>query len=341
MISFIIPIYNIEDELLIRCIESVLMIHQKEIELILVNDGSTTNNADICDFYANKDSRVKVSHCKNEGVSVARNIGIKNSIGSWIVFIDPDDYIDGNFFDGCFSKLDDNTDIYLFKSSFSSNSSKRKNVSKNRFEIADSATKRKLVFNTVSVSDTEYDPGSCWGKIFKSDFIRKNNLQFVPGIKKAQDRIFMFDCYIKSMKVVKIDCLAYFYNQENDMSVSRKYNPNIINILRTTSDEFHKHVKESGKFEILHYALALMTMHFIYEILQLFLLHKEYKVSFSNRRKEIIRFVHNFPHIRMIKKIKISDLPFKNALVYGLLRGNLFWVLTICGYKYLNRRERL
>lgn len=88
LISIIVPVYNAESTLK-RCVDSI--VHQKftDWELLLVDDGSRDNSGTICDEYAVKDSRIKVFHKENGGVSSARNIGLNNAIGKWITFCDP------------------------------------------------------------------------------------------------------------------------------------------------------------------------------------------------------------------------------------------------------------
>lgn len=96
MISVIVPVYNVE-KYLSRCIDSVLMQTFTDFELLLVDDGSPDNSGMICDEYALKDVRVKVLHQENKGLSGARNAGIENSVGNYVVFIDSDDYVKDNY----------------------------------------------------------------------------------------------------------------------------------------------------------------------------------------------------------------------------------------------------
>ena len=92
-ITVIVPVYNTE-KYLRRCVDSILAQTFTDFELLLVNDGSTDGSGAICDEYAQKDSRVRVFHKENGGVSSARNIGIDNAQGDWITFIDSDDRIE-------------------------------------------------------------------------------------------------------------------------------------------------------------------------------------------------------------------------------------------------------
>ena len=91
-VSIIVPVYDVQ-EYLAQCIDSILVQTYKNIEIILINDGSNDNSGIICDQYAKKDSRVFVIHQKNKGVSCARNVGIERATGKYICFIDSDDFI--------------------------------------------------------------------------------------------------------------------------------------------------------------------------------------------------------------------------------------------------------
>ena len=98
IISVIIPIYNVE-EFLPKCIDSVLNQTLKNVEIILVDDGSTDNSSIICDEYALLDNRITVIHKKNEGLSASRNIGIDVAKGNYLAFVDSDDWIEESMFE--------------------------------------------------------------------------------------------------------------------------------------------------------------------------------------------------------------------------------------------------
>ena len=96
-ISIIVPVYNVE-QYLSKCIDSILNQTFKDFELILINDGSTDKSGDICDFYKQKDKRIKVIHKNNEGVAKTRNVGIANANAEYIGFIDSDDWIENDMY---------------------------------------------------------------------------------------------------------------------------------------------------------------------------------------------------------------------------------------------------
>lgn len=103
-ISIIVPVYKVE-QYLPKCIDSILSQTFCNWELLLVDDGSPDNSGKICDEYALKDSRIKVFHKENGGVSSARNFGIDNARGEWITFIDSDDYIQSGFIEGLYAPI--------------------------------------------------------------------------------------------------------------------------------------------------------------------------------------------------------------------------------------------
>ena len=113
LISVIIPVYKVE-KYLKRCIDSVINQTYKNLEIILVDDGSPDNCPKICDDYSKKDKRIKVIHKKNGGVSAARNKGLKLSNGDYIVFVDSDDWLEYNFVEEMLTNLRKNKVDYFF-----------------------------------------------------------------------------------------------------------------------------------------------------------------------------------------------------------------------------------
>lgn len=98
LISIIVPVYNVEPYVS-KCLESILRQTYQNIEIIIIDDGSTDGGSDICDAYAHKDKRIKVIHQSNEGVSGARNVGLRIAKGEFIGFVDSDDWIEADMYE--------------------------------------------------------------------------------------------------------------------------------------------------------------------------------------------------------------------------------------------------
>lgn len=111
LISIIIPVYNSENYL-VKCVDSIINQTYKNLEIFLVDDGSTDSSAAICDEYVNKDKRIKVIHKANGGQGSARNLALEDASGEWIGFVDSDDWIDSDMYEFLLSKaVSENTDI--------------------------------------------------------------------------------------------------------------------------------------------------------------------------------------------------------------------------------------
>ena len=111
-VSVIIPVYNTPKEFLDECVNSVLKQTYKEYEIVIVDDGSKEETVSFCDEIALRDERIKIIHKNNEGVAVARNVGIDNATGKWIMFVDSDDYLKENAIE-CLINESNDADIVI------------------------------------------------------------------------------------------------------------------------------------------------------------------------------------------------------------------------------------
>ena len=113
LISVIVPVFNVE-KYLERCVETIVNQTYKNLEIILVNDGSTDNSGELCDELAKKDNRIKVVHKENGGLSDARNTGERESTGEYIIFIDSDDYIHHEMLNTLYTQIvEKNADVSI------------------------------------------------------------------------------------------------------------------------------------------------------------------------------------------------------------------------------------
>lgn len=191
MVSIIVPVYRKEDTLK-RCINSILNSRHKNIEVILIDDGSPDGCGMICDEFNNIDERVTVVHKKNEGVSAARNIGICQASGKYISFVDADDEIKENFLSRLLSCMDENTDIVVGANRDKGSTFQR---------TLDRETALYLMF------DDDNFGVNVWGKLYRLDIIR--DLTFPVGITMGEDMSFMFHAIMKSDRIRYISDANY------------------------------------------------------------------------------------------------------------------------------------
>lgn len=205
MISVIVPVYNTE-QYLHRCIDSILAQTYTDFELLLIDDGSTDSSGAICDEYALKDTRVRVFHKENGGVSSARNLGLDNAQGEWITFVDSDDiFVDSNAF-AVFVNKDIDADLIVY--SFLWNDDLIKCPCNNSLQD--------IFFSYHSIV--------IWGKIYKSSIIKLNQLYFNERIHLGEDQLW-FTEYLKytSTYLCNKDVL-YGYNciENNSLSLHNR-----------------------------------------------------------------------------------------------------------------------
>lgn len=112
-ISIIVPVYNVEKSVG-RCVESIIAQTFKNIEILLIDDGSIDDSGTICDKYALKDARVKVIHKKNGGVGSARNVGLDNAIGKYVMFCDSDDYVEPTWCEKMYNSIEESDGFFSF-----------------------------------------------------------------------------------------------------------------------------------------------------------------------------------------------------------------------------------
>ncbi len=206
-ISIIIPVYNVE-KYLGRCLDSVLAQKYQNFEAICINDGSTDNSLKILEEYAKKDSRIKIFSQKNQGLSVTRNNGLQKASGDYICFVDSDDYIEPNFLSDLYDAIKaNNADIIATNIKYIKGA--RERCKKNKRKIYSSFTDK--------IESLEH--GSCWNKIYKTEFIRKNRLTFPQGVY-WEDNLFTIQAYFFSSKILTINGACYCY-VSNPQSITR------------------------------------------------------------------------------------------------------------------------
>ena len=208
--SVIIPVYNVE-KYLRECVDSILSQTFTDFELILVNDGSKDGSPAICDEYAQKDTRVRVIHKENGGLSDARNVGTQSACGEYVVYIDSDDYINADtFLQDIYNKAQGGTDIvcYKFQKYFElSNSFSPCQFSFPKLTDEDTLPQR---INKIVKSDAFYC--SAWSKAIKLSLLRENNITFEKGLL-GEDQEWYYHVLLVAQSIDGIDKDYVVYRQ--------------------------------------------------------------------------------------------------------------------------------
>ncbi|HGH1676146.1 glycosyltransferase [Clostridium perfringens] len=223
-VSVIVPIYNSE-EYLDECLNSIIKQSLKEIEIILINDGSKDNSLNICRKFKNKDDRIILLNQENSGVSVSRNNGIRISKGEYIIFVDSDDYLEEKMVEKLYNEIQNNKcDLVQCNNYLKYNS---KNI-KSSYNFKDKKIYGKNEFLKVFVEDNILDGKVgmfLWNKIFSSNIIKENNINFENII--LEDYLFIMEYSRFVNKFEYINETLYNYRiLEN--SLSKTFNKSIF-----------------------------------------------------------------------------------------------------------------
>lgn len=216
-VSLIIPVYNVQSYLQ-ECLNSVISQSFKNLEIILVDDGSEDRSGQIADEYAIKDKRIKVIHKINEGVSIARNVGLDNATGEYVCFCDADDYLMNDYVQYLLDLIQKNdSDISLTKEMFTT-------FHKEQI-LNDSIEKYTAEKTTISILIYNI-PIGVYCKMFKRSFLNKNKIRFIPNIFIGEGFNFNTMAFQRANNVTIGHKKIYFYRRNNPTSATTKFSMN-------------------------------------------------------------------------------------------------------------------
>ncbi len=323
--SIIIPVYNVE-KWLNKCVESVLQQTYENLEIILINDGSADNSGTICDYYGSKDSRVTVIHNQNSGLSVTRNIGMKQATGDYIMFLDSDDYIlDNNIISNFVEILNKDKSDFIYSSYC-------------RFNDEDEDVITEVLPLNISQSDLNQLNGiealallikensyhhAAYLKICRSDFLINNKLFFKENIYHEDSewtpRLFYF-----AHKVSLYKGNYYMRRMREDSIMTTKNEKNITKkicdtlMIANELSKFYLQLNQSGEREIIINDFVRMYWGHLTHVMQIqnkknlrecsLILDKTKEIFLysSNKKYRMIKFfidfLGSFNFIRVMKK---------------------------------------
>lgn len=220
-ISVVIPVYNVE-KYLSECLDSVINQTYKNLQIIIVDDGSTDFSGKICDVYAEKDNRITVVHQKNAGAGAAKNTGLELIDGDYFSIIDSDDYIELDMYEKMVNSLEKyNADIVqcLFRNVFVNDSFDRKYKIKGNYP--------KVLTSKSFLKEYLYDwkYAIFWNKLFKKSLLQ--NIKFPVG-RKIDDEFFTYKLVCNAKKVVNIDNILYNYRMRKTSVMNENNSDRLI-----------------------------------------------------------------------------------------------------------------
>lgn len=314
LVSIIIPVYNAESYLN-RCIESVLRQTYKNIELVLINDGSTDGSEIIIERYLD-DKRIVYRKSANNGVSTARNLGISMSSGEYILFVDSDDYIKDELVEFMVENIKDNDLLISGYSEYY--------VEKDDFTDHCCAGFCGKIEDFLSIIPRYLNPpfllGPCF-KLFKSNIIQSKNLLFPIELSFGEDAEFVLNYMENINSVICVDYIGYVYVKSNKESLSSSFRNDkmdIYNRLNNHISELFKSNNIKNMGEYLDKRLVFNFLSFTKDIIYSSMSYKDKKDIFITEAKKY----------QIEDKIKIiQDNIISIKLMKYALKINLFYIV--------------
>jgi len=317
MFSIIIPVYNAEKHL-DKCLRSVVGQTYKDIEIIVINDGSTDNSAQIIERYGKLDSRIKVITQKNSGPSAARNSGLRSAAKEYILFIDSDDFIAENTCERLAEYVErDKSDVYVFGLYYDYGNKKstgRQNLRYKKYGGGKDYMKTALEegnFRTFAHS-----------KLFKNELLLCNNdrIDFVDGLL-GQDMLFVVQILCKANSVSVVPEYLYHYAQHRSGRISTQYREKDLDVLKFIDILYNDYYKTG---EISKHIYAILTFRWASSCF----IYKYVRKYFFNRqaRKMINIIMKNKGFIEAVKLCaEESGIPGRDRFLAKILNISPFF----------------
>lgn len=247
LLSVIVPVYNVA-EFLPRCIESIVNQTYKNLEILLIDDGSSDNSAQICNNYAEHDSRIKVIHKKNGGQGSARNVGLSLCRGEYITFVDSDDWLAEDIYEHSMNLINENNvDIASFNCIETKDETVRFEESENQLQIV---KKENILKDYLYRGQTDRAPFTVWRKIYRKDILE--DIQFDEN-RINEDITFNFKALAKAEKLIHTSKIGYYYFQGNKSTTRNGLKKRDFDLLYASEELMRLTQLENNK-EIIHLA---------------------------------------------------------------------------------------
>ena len=309
-VSVIVPIYNSED-VLDRCINSILNQTYRNIEIILINDGSTDKSINIMKKYEKLDDRIIVVDNINNGVSETRNIGVIKSSGEYIQFVDSDDYIELDMIEKNISiMINENPDLIMSGLFLDIESAKGIDTSIQTFEEIKCVGKKEIAKSVLNRLDGTF-VNSPVNKLYKSKIIKDNNIKMDKDIDLGEDLIFNLE-YLKFCNniIFSKECYYHYCMQLQD-NLTFKYRGDQLQLMEVLYNKCNDYLKESNLDELEYVAINSIFIKWMYSCF----------INLHNRNCELT-VIEKIKYIKLsIKRYKyITDKAINLTIVFKILR---------------------
>ena len=332
-VSVIIPIYKVED-FISRCVESVLNQSYKNIEIVLVDDGSPDNCPQICDDFSNSYPQIKVVHKDNGGLASARNAGTRVATGDYIMFVDSDDWIDANMVSDLVELAEqENVDFIRTRMKYA-NWPNHPDGTVCDFGIEnmmhngkyDRVTIEKEILPIfIATPQITFGPivSSC-GTIYKRELLTENIIEFYEDVKYSEDCIFNAKVLMKCSSFYYLNEPQYYNYFFNDTSITKSYRADRWASNKTLIKRFEEDFGEETRFNVPNQLWRKRLFCILNSLGE-----RKYLDSFTAKRKYCSKIVNDHITTEAMKHLDGLDISWKLRIVLLLIKFRQAWLLAL------------
>lgn len=331
-VSVIIPIYNVET-FLTRCVESVLNQTMKELEIILVNDGSTDNSPRLCDKFKLEDSRIKVIHKKNGGLASARNAGLRVATAEYIFFLDSDDWLELNGLQHLCELADKyQVDFVRYRSIRSGWPGMPEHtpcfLEKAREMdggLYDRERIRKEIYPRLLVTpELTFGPIlGAWGALYRHSFLKRYSLEFYEDIKFSEDVLFSANVVRKADKFYYDDAAGVYHYYYNANSISKSFRAGRWDSCKRLIERAYEDFSEDRTYDF------TVQLHVLSWFCILLALNERWNLTSRKERQRYCKRIMNDEVVRTCAfHRKWFSVGLKQKWLMWLIKCNIWWLVA-------------
>lgn len=344
--SIVVPVYKVE-RYLPFCVKSLTEQSLEDIEIILVDDGSPDGCGKMCDDYAVKDSRIRVIHKKNGGVSAARNDGLKSATGDWVIFCDSDDYMDKDACKVLYEKGEaSNADVVIGDVTQVFDDREEPTVFfKEEFAISDKKFLEELVATAfyksycpmIPESGPAFGYGGPWNKAVRREFLTKNSITFDTSVFGIYDDILYTATLFSCAHIVSYVRKTVYYYRILSTSITHTYKSNLLEINRAIFKSCQRIVEKHKNVTNIRDAYYATVIRRLEATFGLYFFNKKNPKSLITQLKELRQLLDTEPYCTACIKADTKKLIKRQRLIAKMASKKNVWGLYLL-YRVKNRK---
>lgn len=332
LVSIIVPAYNVE-KYIACCLDSILYQTYNNIEIIIVNDGSTDHTLEISQQYKKKDARITLIDQQNSGVSESRNAALKCANGDYVLFVDADDWLDIQTIQVCIEQAEtEQADVcfFAYQSEFPNRSDIRTLYPENRIFSGEKCRdlQRRIIGpinEELRIPQRLDSYGTIWAKLYRKDILNDLFFEDLNKVGSAEDTLFNSFVFLRVKKAIYINQPFYHYRRNNEASVTNRFRPNLLQQWSYLFTEMGKSVQTAEAEEALLNRIAISLFGYDLNVYDADLALKE-------KIRLISECLSHPLYVKAYQQMKYQYLPIYWRLFYLSAKYKLSMIVLLFAY---------